>query len=318
MATETPANGGDRTVLTRPPEQQSLFDLRLLIRELWRWKWVVLLVTLIGAAVGVNDARNYSPKFEAQMVVASADAENPGIPAGGAAGLFGAAQSFGLIGSSSATLFDHFKQTIGSRGLADVLQEKHGLLQKVFKGSWDATNKSWIQPKVDENSIRQRIRQFFHLNSPRAPDRGVLANYIGGAVKVRPIVKTPFFLISVEHRDRDFALYLLETVYKEADELLAKRDRHKQARNHEYIKAQLEKTQLAEVRTTLLAVLMHQEQKAMLVNSEPPYTINILESPWVTAQPKEPHLATIIAKPTAVAFALVLIALTLFVSFRLE
>lgn len=299
---------------------EGLFDLRILARELWRWKWIVLLAALIGAAIGVKNAHNFSPIYEAQMIVAPGEGEGFSVPTTGGGGLLGAAQSFGLIrgGSLSATPFDYFKQVIGSRALADVLQEKHGLLQKAFKGSWDEANGTWIEPKIDENSIRQRLRRFFHFNPPRVPDRGTLAEYIGGTVTVKPVVNAPFFKISVAHSDRDFALYLLKTVSSEADKLLGEQNRRKQARNKEYLKAQLEKAQLTEVRTALLGVMMQLEQKAMLANSEPPYMIKILEAPWVAAQPKEPQLARIIGIPMGVAVVLSLVALTLFVSFRFE
>ena len=319
MSGETSDNGGG-TVPDRPVRHEGLFDLRILARELWRWKWIVLLAALIGGAKGVNDAHNFRPSYEAQMIIAPMAEESFDVTASGSGGLLGAAQSFGIIrgGAVAATPFEYFKQVLGSRGLADVLQEKHGLMQKVFKGSWDDANQTWIKPQIDKSSIRQRLRQFFHLNPPLVPDRGRLAKYVGGTVNIAPIKKTPFFKINVMNSNRDFALYLLNTVYMEADALLAAQSRSKQARNKRYLQAQLEKAQLAEVRTALLAVLMRLEQKAMLANSEPPYMIKILELPWVASQPKEQELMRTIGVPVGVAVILSLVALTLFISFRIE
>jgi hypothetical protein len=313
------ATGGEEAALVQSSPGEGVFDLRLLFREAWRWKWIVILVVLLGAAKGVNDARHFSPVYEAQMTIMPAAEENVGVSSGGG-GLLNAAQSFGLIrtGGGAATSFDHFKQTIGSRGLADVLQQKHGLLQRVFKGSWDATNNNWIEPNIDETSFRWRMKRFFHYNLPQVPDRGTLADYVGGAVQVEDIEGSPFFRVYVRHPNRDFALYLLEIVYKEADALLGARDRHKQIRNRTYLEAQLETVQLAEVRSALLAMLMQQEQKAMLVNAEPPYTIKVLEAPWVAKQPNEPKLSRIIAVPIAIAVALCLVTVAIAASFRLE
>jgi hypothetical protein len=317
---ETSKNGDGRTVTAQAVPSEGLFDLRLLARELWRWKWAVLLIALIGAAKGVNDARNFAPSYEAQMIVAPVEDNSFGVPGKSGGGLLGAAQSFGLVrgNNAQATSFDYYKHVIGSRKLADVLQKKYGLIQKAFKGSWDAANGTWKKPNIDEDSIRQRLRRFFHFNPPRNPDRGYLAKYIDGIVRIEPILKSPFFKIVVEHTDREFALFLLETVSREADELLGMQNQRRQARNKKYIEAQLEKTKLTEVRTALLGVLMHQEQKTMLAYSEPPYIIKILEKPWVAAQPKEPSLARIVGAPTAVATVIGLALLTLFISFRLE
>ena len=312
-------NGGSGAEPSQTEQHVGLFDLRILIRELWRWKWLVVLAALIGVAIGINDVRNFRPTYEAQMLITPSEGAEFSTPATGAGGLVGAAQSFGLISvGATATSFDYFKQVIRSRSLADVLQEKHGLLRKIFKGSWNAADGTWIKPKIDGSSIRQRLRRFFHFNPPRVPNRGDLANFIGGAVRVTESLNSPFFKISVVHSDPEFAFFLLETVYKEADKLLVAKDRRKQKRNKEYLQAQLEKTQLKEVRNVLLGILMQIEQKAMLNSTESPYMINVLEKPWVVPQPKEPEVARIVGTPTAIAVIIILVVLVLFVSFRFE
>jgi hypothetical protein len=320
VSPENSTNDGDGSPSTLPANKESLFDLRLFFRELWRWKWLMLVLVILGAVKGISDARDFSPSYEAQMIVSPKEEGGFAVPAGRGAGLLNAAQSFGLIGAGGrqATPFDHFKQTLGSRALANALQAKHGLMQKIFAGSWDEASKTWIKPNVDENSIRWKIKRFFHYNFPRLPDIGNLANYIGGSVSVSNMENLPFFKISVVNSDPEFALYLLDVVYREADEFLGERDRRKQLKNKQYVEAQLEKVQLAEVRAALLSMLMQQEQRAMLINSEPPYTLKILESPWVTTQPKEPRLVRLIGVPIAVALLLSLAFATISASFRLE
>jgi len=300
-------------------QQEKLFDLRLLFRELWRWKWGVVIGTLIGLVIGINEARNFAPTYEAEMIVEHSGNDGIAVSAGGG-GVFGAAQSLGLVAtrSNKATSFDHFKQTLGSRGLAEILQHKYDLMQKVYKGSWDATNQTWIQPKVDENSIRWRIKKIFHYNTPQLPNLISLSKFVGGVVKVEAVPKSPFFRISVTHRDQKFAIYLLRITFKEADGLLAERDRRKQALDKQYLEAQLEKTQLMEVRSALLGLLMQHEQKRMLITADPPHTMKILELPWVSRQPSEPELLKLIGIPTAVACILCIVIVTIAASFRLE
>jgi hypothetical protein len=314
-----PATDDHGTASVQAAQKVNIFDLRLLLRELWHWKWLILLVALIGATVGVNNARNFTPTYRAEMVVAPVSESGASASASGGRFL-GAAQSLGLIsgGSPEATSFDYFKQSLGGRELAGALQRKHELMQKIYKGNWDPTNNTWIKPKIDENSISWKIDRFFHLNSPKAPDIGNLASYVGGAVEVKNVENLPFISITVEHHDRDFALYLLETVYKEADELLHKRKTNERERNRIYVREQLTKTQLADIRAILLGMQMKLEQDAMLANAEPPYTIKILEHPWVESQPIEPQLVRIIAIPTIVGLVLILAVATMVVSYRME
>jgi len=319
VSTEKALTDGDRTASAQANQQESIFDVRLLLGELWRWKWAVILATLIGAAVGVNDARKYSPTYMAQMTVSSIKETNMSQSAGGGR-LMGAAQSLGFVlgGSATSPSFAHFKQALGSRDFANVLQKKHGFMQIIFKDSWDLTKKTWIQPKIDEDSIRWKIRRYFHLNSPQVPEIGDLADYIGSAVLVEAIQDSTFFSISVVHGDRDFALYLLDLVYKEADAFLNQRKQVKRERNKKYVREQLQRTELAEIRAVLLGIMMKLEQSTMLASSHPPYTMTVLEHPWVTKQPKEPRLTKIIAVPAAVGFILVLAFATMIVAFRME
>jgi LPS O-antigen subunit length determinant protein (WzzB/FepE family) len=317
--TKTPMTDRVENVSTQSSSQSNLFDLRILIRNLWHWKFAIIFVTAIGAIVGVKDAMNFSPKFTAQMVVepilqsGSSMRQNSG-------GLMSAARSFGIVGAtvSKATPFDHFKQTLRSRNLAEILQNKYELLQKVYSGSWDPVKKAWKKQENDETSIRQKIRKRFHFNSPQSPNLSTLAAYVGGQIKIVRVARTPFYKISVMHGNRDFALFLLKAASEEADRLIGNHDRKQQKERKNYLEAQLKTVKLTEVRSALVALLMQQEQRAMLTNSKPPFSYKILEEPWVGNRPDEPQLLSIIGVPTAGGFALMLVIATMIISFRLE
>jgi hypothetical protein len=299
---------------------EKLFDLRVLFAELWRWKWILLLAVIIGGVIGIRNASNFVPTYEANMIVMPiSQGGTGGSTSAGGGNFLGVVRSLGLgAGRAPNASFDLFKVMIGSTLLAEKIQKKHRLMQRVYRDSWNADDQSWIKPNIDEDSFRQRIRRFFHLNSWHAPDLESLSNYLSGMVKVEPISETDFFKISVEHSDREFALYLLEIAHREADEFIGLRRRQEQEERIKYLERQIETTRLAEVRGALLSLLMQLEQQAIIVSSKPPYTIKVISPLHASALAKEPALLRIIALPIGILLALVLVIVTIVASFRTE
>ncbi len=297
-----------------------LLDLRMLAIEAWRWKWILFIAIIIGGIIGIKNARDFVPTYKAKMVVIPVDVAGSNFSSrAGAGGILGVARSIGFsAGSASTRSVDLFRVMIGSTLLAEEIQKKYRLLQKVYGDSWNAEDESWIKPKIDENSFKQRLRRFFHLNPWHEPDTEGLANYLSNMVKVEPIQETSFFRITVEHSDREFALYLLDITYREADALIGFRRRQEQEERRRYLERSIETARLAEVRDALLGLLMQQEQRAVIVDSKPPYVVKVISPLRASALPNEPPLRRIIAIPIAVSVALALVVVTVVISFRSE
>ncbi len=297
-----------------------LLDLRVLVKELWRWKWILVIAAIIGAIIGVRNVSSFVPTYVAKMIVQPVDSSGGDVPTRmGGGGILGVARSIGFAtGGASNASFDLFRVMIGSTLLAVKIQNKHGLMQRVYESSWDNEKKDWIKPKVDENTYKQQLRRFLHLNSWHPPSIESLAGYLSGMVKIEQVGETVFYKISVEHSDRDFALYLLDIVYREADDLIGRLRRQEQEERKEYLERQIEKARLVEVRDALLSLLMQQEQRAIIADAKPPYTIKVIEPLHAPAAAKEPALRRAILVPVVVMVALVIVVVTIVVSFRTE
>jgi len=298
---------------------EKFLDLRVFVKELWRWKWIFLIAATIGAIIGVKNASEFIPTYEAKMLVQSVSGSN-GVGFGQAegSGILGVARSFGIGHNRANSSFDLLRVTIGSTVLARKIQKKHGLMQTIYKNSWDAEKNSWIKPNIDQNSYRQRLRRFFHLNPWHAPDIQGLANYLAGIVKLQQDGITDYFKLSVEHPDRKYALYLLDIVHREADELIGLRRHREQEERKRYLEQQIDTTRLGEIRSVLLSLLMQQEQRAIIVDANPPYLIKVIEPAHASVWAKEPSLIRIILVPIAIIIALVMVVVIVVVSFRNE
>jgi len=313
-------NGATAKTLKSVPNL-NVFDVGVLLDAFWRWKWLVLLAAIGGAAMGVRTIDKFVPMYEASMIIAQGNKQSSfSVSSGGAGKILGLGQSLGLIGQVSTTnfSFEQFKVLIGSPQLARLLQEKYQLLQKVYAGSWDAANKRWVKPETQDYSLGMRLRRFFHKNEWREPNLGSLANYIGGIVNIKKRPRSPFYDISVKHSDQEFAKYLLNIVHIEADMLINQQHQQETLARKQYLRQKLDVVQLSEIRDVLLVLLMKVEQESMLANTNPPFVLTIIEPTHAAEQPEEPDILKILGTNIGVAIALVMSLIAALTAFRRE
>jgi hypothetical protein len=205
---------------------------------------------------------------------------------------------------------------IGSITLADRLASKHRLLQRVYQGGWDEVSESWKRPTGDKFERRQRIRRYFGLSEWSPPSVHTLAGYLRGSIQVELMEDSSFFKISFRHGDPEFALEILTMVYDEADQLLRQQDLIESRLRRNYLERQLSSERLLDSRQALTSLLVSEERKAMLLETDLPYTARIIDPPYVTAKPDEPNLRFTIAFPAVIAVMIGLILITAITLFR--
>lgn len=277
-------------------------DLRYLFAALWRGKWAILALALLGGFYGLWDMRSFVPQYVASMVVApsTSGGVSPQVSGSQFGQFMGLARGFGVnIGPmGEVTTFDRLKLVISSVTLAEILQNKYGYLQKVFAGSWDPAKKKWIRPSGKRFEWEQRVRRFLHLRTWSEPTIESLVAYVGGTVRIEGVKEAPFQRISVTHTNPDFALELLTTVYVEADELLRQQDRKETAARKAYLEEQLQRVSMMEMKAALVGLLTNEEQTAMLLQGDLPYAARVMEPAFVSSKQTEPNPVALVSLPT--------------------
>ena len=295
-----------------------VIDLRHLLRALVRGSWVLVIAGLIGAASGIRDMHNFSPQHEAKMVIApSGGGSSVPTSLGQLSALAGVAGLSAAVGvTSQATPFERLKQALSSLELAGVLQEKFDLLHTVYAGSWDAEAGEWIRPSGQEFERREQYLRFLNLPTWSEPSLEKLAAYVGDSVLVEQIEQSPFYEVKVTHSDPDFASYLLTITYREADELLRKRDRREVAERKAYLNERLLTETLEASRNVLYSLLTQEEQKEMMLEGDLPYAARIIDPPYLLDAPTAPSVARTVVFPIVIAVLLAVAALSAIALFR--
>ena len=213
----------------------------ILFTTIWRGKWIILALALIGAAYGFWQLRNVVPTYVARIIVAPTGS---GSPSPDASSQFSRALaplelSFGASGGTAA--FDRLVLAISSPILAKRLQEKHAYMQMVFGSQWAAERERWRRPGGPEFERRERIREIFNMARWSEPSLEKLARYIGSTITVSSVPDTGFREIAMRHADPDYALEVLKTVYEEADGLVRDQDFEASEQNQQYLTDRLSK-----------------------------------------------------------------------------
>ena len=264
-------------------------DVRSLFLALLKGSWLIILFGAMGAWLGVGKLTSFTPTYEAALIVSPA--ESPWSNTGGALSEVGQRLGINIEPvAASATTFDRLKLTFGSLVLAELLDAKHGMLKRMYGGGWDEATQQWKRPEGRRAVFEESIRARLHLGTWSEPTLESVAENLKSSVRVERMGTTPFYRISYRHTDPQFALWLLGTVYREADELMRNQDRASASERKRYLEAQVAVTPSVEGRAMLTGMLSAEVRRLMLLESSAPYAAQVVEPLFVSDRPSTPDL----------------------------
>lgn len=263
-------------------------DVRDLFLSLARGWWVLVIFAGIGLYQGYKSLQNFSPVYEATLVVA------PGTGGHQSSGaLSEVSRSLGIqvtMPTAEASTFDRLRLLLGSPQFIEYLDQRHAFMNRVFGDSQDPMTGEWKKPTGRRFEIEQQVRRALHLPTWRAPSLESLTEYLKSAIVfTRKLDQPAFFTIAFSHRDAEMARWLLQTVYFEGDDFLRQEDRQKTQQRIAYLRQQLN-VQNLDFRAMFLNMLAEQERNLMLLSSDTPYAAEIAQPVHVTSVPSAPNM----------------------------
>lgn len=303
--------------LPRTPDDD-VIDLRYLVVTWLKWLWVPVILSLVGAYMGYRDLQGFRPQSVATMTVLPASTGGGTASTGRVESL---AAQFGIqLGPQSTEVspFYRLRIILGSVLLAQRLQEKYGLLQRAYPGAWDPVAGVWRRPEGEDFERDQRRRALLRQNLWMAPNLETLADYVSGKLKITRVEGGTLEQISVEDPDPEYALWLLTTVYFEADDLLREQDRRDMADRVAYINREMAATTNFQIQEGLRGMLATELNRGVTLASNLPYAAKVTEPARVMNRRTEPNLRRIFVVPIALASAVGFFLITLLAVFRRE
>lgn len=304
--TEMPTNSSE-TPAVSSQESMVVVDLRYVFKSLLKWSWVIALATGFGVYSGVKDAHNFTPRSTALMILGPSEISTGTASSSTSDG--GRAAVISLLGggggvSSGMTSVDRLIHVAGTLSFAQQVQEKYGIMQRAFAGSWDFEAKAWKPVRTEPSGWEEKILWYLNSSRPSQPTLEDLANFFSGVLQAKIVVGTPYVEVRVELADSEFALDILNLVLREGAAIISEKETALIRSQSNFLEDRLRNTRLIEHRTALVALLSEQARKEMMMTGELLPMVSIIEKPYVSKYKTEPNVRKLIGLPGLIGFIL--------------
>ena len=262
---------------SRAAEAFTLRDLFLALVHGWK---PIVLLTVLGAVVGVTTALVMTPVYRAQVVVVPREDSASGVlgrsimgQLGGLAGLAGGMLPTGT--NEAETL-----ATLRSRALTERFIKERNLLPVLFERSWDEERQSWKQADPQKVPVIGDAYTLF--------DRRIRA-----VVQDR---KTGLITVSIEWTDPVAAADWANELVSLTNESLRQRAIKEATDTLSYLNRELARTDKVELRASLFQLVEMQQKTLMLANTRPDFALRVIDPAQTPGareriRPKRPLIA---------------------------
>ncbi len=270
-------------------------DLRELFAALWRGKWWIVVSTLVGAVIAVILAISLPNIYRSEALLApSAEQQGGGLAAmaaqfGGLASLAGVNLSGGGPDKTAIAV------EIGkSRQFLSHFIRQHQLevpLMAVTKAD-KLTGELLINEDIYDVARKKWVREV-PSGKPVEPTDWELVKAFRNIASISQDAKSGLVTVAVEYYSPESAKQWVDWLVSDLNEAMKLRDQTDATRNISYLKAQLEKTPVADMQKVFYQLIEDQTKTLMLAEVNQEYVFKTLDPAVVTEEKAKPKRALI-------------------------
>ena len=242
------------------PQDLDFFDLRTLIRVVWRARYIVAGCALGMAIAAYSVTYLMTPYYRVTTVVA--DASDPSGSAGlmSALGQLGSLASLagvgGLAGEVRAS--DEALAVLTSDDFLDRFMTAHGLIPVLYAKQWDAEKKAWDPEKG------------------RPPTHGSAVRYFRGLITTSRDRRTSLITVSVDWKDRVLAARWCHGLIQDLNAEMQNRALSRAREHIKYLRQQIDVEGSVETRQAVGRLLEAQLKQEMLASVSRDYVFKVV------------------------------------------
>lgn len=271
------------------------------LREFWakivagKW-WVVVCMILFGG--GAAGWALHKPNiYESKAVLAPAiEQSGGGLSAlatqfGGLANLAGVTLPAGQAGSTTIAL-----EILQSRVFLTQFIRKHQLEVPLMAAkSWDrVANELIIHEGLYDVENQRWVREVKSSKTP-GPNDWALYKALKGILKVKQDKQTGLVTVAIEHVSPFLAQQWVDWLVKDLNAYMRQKDVEDAQKQIDFLKAELAKTQLAELQKVFYSLIEQNTRTIMLANVRDEYAFKTLDPAVVPEEKIKPKRALIAA-----------------------
>ncbi|MFQ2011530.1 Wzz/FepE/Etk N-terminal domain-containing protein [Aeromonas veronii] len=271
-------------------------DLRELFAALWRGKWWIVASTLVGVVIAVIFALSLPNIYRSEALLApSTEQQGGGLAAmaaqfGGLASLAGVNLSGGGGPDKTAIAVEIGK----SRQFLSHFVRRHQLevpLMAVTKAD-KVTGELVIDEDVYDVASKKWVREVPPGKSVEPTD-WELVKAFRGIASISQDAKSGLATVAVEYYSPESARQWVDWLVADLNEAMKLRDQADATRNIAYLKAQLEKTPVADMQKVFYQLIEDQTKTLMLTEVNQEYVFKTLDPAVVAEEKAKPKRALI-------------------------
>ncbi|WP_434931422.1 Wzz/FepE/Etk N-terminal domain-containing protein [Shewanella sp. HL-SH5] len=294
-------------------------DLRELFSVIWQGKWIIIAITFVFAVGAAILAINQPNIYKSEALLAPADTEQGGGGLAALAGQFGGLASMAGINLSGKGGVDKTQMAIEvmqSRQFASNFIQKHNLLPDLIAAKkWNmADNTVSYDDELYNYSEKKWVRQ---VQAPFQPEPSMQEAYkkFNKIMTVNTSKDTGMVTVSIEHLSPDIAQQWVNWLVADINKVMKNRDVTEAKRSIAFLESQIEKTNVADIRTILYKLVEEQAKTIMFAEVRDEYVFKTIDPALVPEEKAKPKRALIVVLGTMLGgmLAIMLVLIRYFV-----
>ena len=278
--------------------QQQDLDIKSLFVLFWNEKLKIISITTIFSLVGVLVAINLPNIYKSEAVIVPVENDTSEMSKIMSGQLGGLAQMAGIKSTSNREYNSLIAiEILKSRKFFEAFSKKYNVLVPLMASSgWDESeNKLIIDEQMYDLNKKKWVREVEYPKKPQPSidesHRVFLENLSIARDKVTGIIRIGF-----KHYSPYIAKEWTTQIVSEINQTMKEQDVEQAKLSIEYLKKEINNTQLSELKTSLYSLIQQQVQTIMLAEASPEYLFKTIDPaivPELKIEPKRPMIAII-------------------------
>jgi len=276
-------------------------DLRELFGVLWSGRVKIIVITAVLALCSVIYALSVPNQYKATSLLSPAQSSGGGLSStlgqlGGLASLAGVS-----LGGGESSESQIAQEIMKSWSFIEGFIETNNLAVEIYAADgWDkASNELQFDDDLYDVSKKQ-----WSDGSSGPPRSWKLYKAFREKLSVSEDKKTGLVSVSIEYYSPYVAKRWLDLYIDAVNEHMQRREMTKVVRNIEYLEAQIQKTNISEMREVFYTIIEEQTKSRMLAEASPEYAFVAVSPSMVPEQKSQPKRALICILGTMLGFML--------------
>ncbi|MBU2426211.1 MAG: LPS O-antigen length regulator [Gammaproteobacteria bacterium] len=271
-------------------------NLVSIVKELWRFKWLVFITMFITAAVAVYAALQMPNIYRTTTVLAPATEKKAGL--GGLGSQLGGLASLAGVSLSGAGGVDKTDLAVellkSKQFLSRFIKDNQLLLPLMAAKGWDLQSSTFI---FDNDIYDEKNKLWVRtVVPPRKPEPSFdeAAAVLSALMEISKDKVTGMVKLSFEHLSPELVQLWVQQLVVEVNQTIRHRDMQEAQSSLNYLSKQLQDTKVAEIRSSLAQLIEEQTKTLMLANIREDYVLKVVDPAFLPDEKIKPRRSLVV------------------------